>query len=62
MCYQNNKENIVQLYNDLENKIMLFDCYVPSAITYRMAECVDKNWVININSVFPKADIGFLLI
>lgn len=61
MCYQNNKENIVQLYNDLENKIMLFDCYVPSAITYRMAECVDKNWVVNINSVFPKADIGFFI-
>ena len=37
---------------------MLFDRYVPSALAYRMAEGVDKSWVTNINSVFPKADIG----
>lgn len=46
---------------DLKNKIMLFDRYVPSALAYRMAEGVDKNWVTNINSVFPKADIGFFI-
>lgn len=46
---------------DLNNKIMLFDRYVPSALAYRMAEGVDKNWVTNINSVFPKADIGFFI-
>ena len=40
---------------------MLFDRYVPSALAYRMAEGVDKNWVTNINSVFPKADIGFFI-
>ncbi len=40
---------------------MLFDRYVPSAIAYRMAEGVDKNFVLNINSVFPKADIGFFI-
>lgn len=28
---------------DLKNKIMLFDRYVPSALAYRMAEGVDKN-------------------
>lgn len=47
--------------DDLKNKIMLFDRYVPSALAYRMAEGVDKNWVANINSVFPKADIGFFI-
>ena len=46
---------------DLKNKILLFDRYVPSAIAYRMAEGVDKNFVLNINSVFPKADIGFFI-
>ena len=52
-------KNIIQ--EDLKNKIMLFDRYVPSALAYRMAEGVDKNWVTNINSVFPKADIGFFI-
>lgn len=52
-------KNITQ--EDLKNKIMLFDRYVPSALAYRMAEGVDKNWVTNINSVFPKADIGFFI-
>ena len=46
---------------DLKNKIMLFDRYVPSALAYRMAEGVNKDWVTNINSVFPKADIGFFI-
>ena len=48
-------------HEDLKNKIMLFDRYVQSALAYRMAEGVDKNWVTNINSVFPKADIGFFI-
>ena len=46
---------------DLKNKIILFDRYVPSAIAYRMSEGVDKNWVTTINSIFPKADIGFFI-
>ena len=46
---------------DIENKIMLFDRYVPSAIAYRMSEGVDKNFITNINSIFPKADIGFFI-
>ncbi len=52
-------KNISQ--DDLKNKIILFDRYVPSAIAYRMAEGVDKDWIIGINSVFPKADIGFFV-
>ena len=52
-------KNIKQ--EDLKNKIMLFDRYVTSTLAYRMAEAVDKNWVTSINSVFPKADIGFLI-
>ena len=47
---------------DMESKILLFDRYFPFALAYRMAEGVDKNWVTNLNSVFPKADIVFLLI
>ena len=47
--------------DDLKNKIMLFDRYVPSALAYRMAEGVNKDWVTNINLVFPKADIGFFI-
>ena len=46
---------------DLESKIIMFDRYVPSALAYRMAEGVDKEWVSNINSIFPKADIGFFI-
>ena len=47
--------------DDLENRIILFDRYVPSAIAYRMSEGVDKNWITTINSIFPKADIGFFI-
>ena len=46
---------------DLQERVMLFDRYVPSALAYRMAEGIDKNWITNINSVFPKADIGFFI-
>lgn len=52
-------KNIMQ--EDLNNKIILFDRYVPSAIAYRMAEGLNKNWIASINSVFPKADIGFFI-
>lgn len=44
-----------------KRKRILFDWYVPSALAYRMAEGIDKNWITNINSVFPKADIGFFI-
>lgn len=47
--------------DDLENRIILFDRYVPPAIAYRMSEGVDKNWITTINSIFPKADIGFFI-
>ena len=46
---------------DLKNKVMQFDRYVPTAIAYRMADGVHKDWVTNINSVFQKADIGFFI-
>ena len=46
---------------DMDSKILLFDRYVPSAMAYRMAEGVDKDWVANLNSVFPKPDIGFFI-
>lgn len=52
-------KNIIN--EDLLEKVMLFDRYVPSALAYCMAEGIDKNWIININSVFPKADIGFFI-
>lgn len=47
--------------DDLKNKILLFDRYVPSAIAYRMSEGLDKNWITAVNSIFPKADIGFFI-
>lgn len=47
--------------NDIESKVLLFDRYVPSAMAYRMAEGVDKEWVANLNSIFPKPDIGFFI-
>ena len=47
---------------DLQNKIMLFDRYVPSAIAYRMSEGIDKNWITNINSIFPKPDLSSFLL
>lgn len=46
---------------DLQEKVMLFDRYVPSALAYRMAEGIDKNWINNINSIFPKAEIVFFI-
>lgn len=46
---------------EYQTKILLFDRYVPSAIAYRMAENVDKKWVETINSIFPKADLGFFI-
>ena len=46
---------------EYRTKILLFDRYVPSAIAYRMAENVDKKWVETINSIFPKADLGFFI-
>ncbi|HOZ54197.1 MAG TPA: dTMP kinase [Bacilli bacterium] len=49
------------LSNEERKKLLLFDRYVPSAIAYRMAEGIDKEWISNINSVFPKADIGFFI-
>ncbi len=47
--------------DDFKNKILLFDRYVPSALAYRMAENLDKEWVKSINAVFPRADIGFFI-
>lgn len=46
---------------DIKNKIILFDRYVPSAVAYRTAEGVDKKWVESINSIFPKANMGFFI-
>lgn len=43
------------------DKLLLFDRYVPSAIAYRMAEGIDKDWITTINSVFPKHDLGFYI-
>jgi dTMP kinase len=47
--------------DELNNKIILFDRYVPSAIAYRTAESVNKDWVESINSIFPKTDFGFFI-
>lgn len=41
--------------------IVIFDRYVPSAIAYRMADGIDKEWVQGINKNFPKHDLGFYI-
>ena len=47
--------------DELNNKMILFDRCVPSAIAYRTAESVNKDWVESINSIFPKTDFGFFI-
>lgn len=47
--------------NDYLEKNILFDRYYHSAIAYRMAEGVDKKWIINLNSVFRRPDIVFFI-
>ncbi len=51
----------IKKLSEEEKKLLLFDRYVPSAIAYRMAEGIDKEWISTINSVFSKADIGFFI-
>ncbi len=52
-----------RMYNeeDYQNKMILFDRYYHSAIAYRMAEGMNKEWVMTLNSVFKKPDIGFYI-
>lgn len=47
--------------DDYQNKMILFDRYYHSAVAYRMAEGINKEWVMNLNSVFKKPDIGFYI-
>lgn len=44
-----------------KDDIVIFDRYVPSAIAYRMADGVDKDWVKNVNKNFPRHDLGFYI-
>ena len=44
-----------------EEDIVIFDRYVPSAIAYRMADGMEKEWVQGINKKFPKHDLGFYI-
>lgn len=44
-----------------EEDIVIFDRYVPSAIAYRMADRIEKEWVQGINKNFPKHDLGFYI-
>ena len=46
---------------DYQNKMILFDRYYHSAVAYRMAEGINKEWVMTLNSVFKKPDIGFYI-
>lgn len=46
---------------DYQNKMILFDRYYHSAVAYRMAEGISKEWVLTLNSVFKKPDIGFYI-
>lgn len=44
-----------------KDDIVIFDRYVPSAIAYRMADGIDKDWVKSVNKNFPKHDLGFYI-
>lgn len=46
---------------DYNNKIILFDRYYHSAIAYRMAEGVNREWIENINSIFRTPDLVFYI-
>lgn len=46
---------------DYQNKMILFDRYYHSTVAYRMAEGINKEWVMTLNSVFKKPDIGFYI-
>lgn len=46
---------------DYNSKIILFDRYYQSALAYRMAENIDKNWVKNINRIFREPDMIFYI-
>lgn len=49
---------IEQLKEELTNdKIIIFDRYIYSAVVYREAEGVDGNWVKEINRNVPQSDI-----
>lgn len=45
----------------IHSKIILFDRYYQSALAYRMAENIDKNWVKNINRIFREPDMIFYI-
>lgn len=47
--------------DDYSNKIIMFDRYFLSAVAYRMADGVDKEWIKSINSVFRSPDITFYI-
>ena len=49
--------DIVDYYGDA-GKVLK---YVPSTLAHHMAEGINKSWVANINSIFPKADLGFFI-
>ena len=52
-----------RIYNedDYKNKIILFDRYYHSAMAYRMAEGINKEWIMNLNCIFRQPDIGFYI-
>lgn len=46
---------------ELQQKVLIFDRYYYSAMAYRIAEGLDKDWVKTINNIFPKPSIGFYI-
>lgn len=39
------------------NQLVIFDRYIYSAIAYRCAEGLDKDWIIEVNKYAPQADL-----
>lgn len=47
--------------DDYKQKLIIFDRYYLSAVAYRIADGVDKNWIKTLNSIFPEPDITFYI-
>ena len=56
-----NRMMIIMLMLTLIPQALAKNMIIKDILAYRMAEGVDKNWVANINSIFPKADLGFFI-
>lgn len=54
----------LQRYEELQKQnidVLIWDRYIHSALVYREMESCDIEWVKQVNSIFPKADLSIYL-